>query len=315
MKRFSLRLLVGLSLAALLWSAALSLSGSSRAAEMTAALFEPRPIPRIAPGTRLGDEPPAGWTHLIIKFEPRLEPDQAEKISKIAADFADMFASAMVARVEPDPATQAAPFRLAAIGNGLATRIGAEDVIITRDTQRELGADLGLIARTVLSYTEDFLDRWRLVAQTPTLAVIDAPAPLLVGGAHHEYVIRFAVLLNPNDGRVFTLTWLLAADQNGRLVPASHNTRVLPANLVHRYPLHVDPKQVIAGVPTPWAFAMAEFPPGVSVPIAAELQNAGAAARLTPELTAYLERELWQIVVGSATARHRAAPESQALAR
>src|SRR5689334_6170055 len=43
-----------------------------------------RPPETIPPGTVVGDSPPDGWTHLVIKSLPRVRPGEESRIPRIA---------------------------------------------------------------------------------------------------------------------------------------------------------------------------------------------------------------------------------------
>ena len=60
----------------------------------------PTPIKLIAPGTTIGDEAPAPWTHLIVKSQPRVTAGDVEKVSSSQVRLAGLYFMATFARVE-----------------------------------------------------------------------------------------------------------------------------------------------------------------------------------------------------------------------
>jgi hypothetical protein len=285
------RLAVAVMLAALFWL----IWGS---AHVTAPVpgAGPRPLGRIPPGTRIGDRAPPGWTHLVVKSRSELASGDLNKLHPRAAPLARLFFTAMVARVAPRPGTSRGPFRLEEVAVGLGTRIGADDVIITSQTQKELGADLGLVERMILSGVEEESGIVVQVGRSDTMAIIDVPVIMLAGQEHRDTVVRHVLVVDPEEGRLATVVWRIDVDATGayRLAPGS--ARRLPPDLVEVYALHVDGSEVTAGIPSRRAYAGTRMPRGTPLSLPPALRRIAAENRPSPEVARQIEVEVRRVI-------------------
>ena len=257
---------------------------------------ELRHVPRLKPGTIVEKGPPQGWSHLIIKNQPFLNRAEADKVHPLAARLAKALFSAMVAHVDQDPADPARRFRLRAVAVGLGTNIDGRDVIISSQTLNQQSDEFGFIYKTVVSRTEDELAQWAQVARSPSMVIMDVPCWMVRNGIHQRVSVRNAVLVNPNDGGLVTLVWVVAPQDPRQNRAKVDPMRWLQPNLVYEYPLHVDESQVIAGVPTSTAFAMHDLPEGFELQVPQALRPIAGQRRLTPQAAQQIESELWRIV-------------------
>ncbi|MBX7168199.1 MAG: hypothetical protein K1X74_17820 [Pirellulales bacterium] len=257
--------------------------------------LEPRPMTTIRPGTVIEEKPPIGWSHLVVKNQPRLDEQQADKVLPVAADLARSLFGVIVANVHRDRQAAGMPFRLEAVAAGVGTRIAARDTIVTADTQEDLGADLNIVARMVLSRSEDEIKAWTQVARGPNIAVLDALTRVQLAGKHEQVLFRYCLLVDPRSGRLVTFLWLLRRDEAGVLHRVAAAFKRLPNNLVHRYPLVVDEEEVTVGVPNSQAFAMGTLPEGAELPWPPALEAQAALARFSTTTLALYERELFAL--------------------
>ncbi len=278
--------------------AAILLLFSSAAATISAAdgyVAERRALSRMKPGTVVGSGAPRGWSHLIIKSQPRLARREAEKVHEIAARLARLLFTAFVANVEQDPSGSGRRFRLESVAVGLGTPIDGKDVIISSETLDEQNADLDLIARIVLSQSEKQLAKIVEIGRSPTMSLFDAPGILLRREEHEAVVLRHAVLVDPHDGRLETLVWVLDVTDNGYVSTSEKLLRLTP-NLAYDCYLHVDSGAVIAGIPGSTAFAMFSLPDGSEHAAPRSLGDIVARRRMTSQYLERIEIELWRIL-------------------
>ncbi|MCS6849616.1 MAG: hypothetical protein NZ700_00425 [Gemmataceae bacterium] len=249
----------------------------------------PRRLARIEPGTVIGKEPPQGWTHLIIKSHPRLGAGDLNQVNSLTAQLSSFLFTAIVARVQAEPRT---PLRIAQVGIGLGTSINGRDTIISSDTQRQLGANLGFLARVVLSKSEDRLEQVQLVARSNTMVVIDAPSLVARQGRHVPVTLRYALVLDPTNGRLDTLLWQLEGQGRGGWAISSP-LEWLPPNKIEDCVLHVDGNEFTLGAPSEMAFAMVAMPKGhKQLPWTEPLQAVAATSRFAAESARSLEAQL-----------------------
>jgi hypothetical protein len=208
---------------------------------------------RIPAGTVIGDGPPAGWSHLIIKSRPRPGTGDFRQVSADNTRLAGFLFTAIVANVSAQGGRQ----RLDRLAVGMGTRVGDEDVIVTPDSQARLGADLGFLARIVLSRADERLKETVVIARSPTLAVFEAPALMRRGERHRGVVLRYAVLADEKKGDLETILWLLDDGE----APAGP-MEWFPPNKAEDCVLHVDAREFTLGSPNEKSFAMDRLPQG-----------------------------------------------------
>ena len=141
-------------------------------------------IDLIAPGTVIGNDAPKGWTHLIVKSKPKMEYGDVNKVPDQIRTLSGLFFTAMLARVEKKDDG----YELDDVAINLGTAIGDKDTIVTPDTQKKLGAGLGMLARIALEHGYDRFKDVRIPARTKTMAVVDGPAMMLRDEKHEPMV-------------------------------------------------------------------------------------------------------------------------------
>jgi hypothetical protein len=253
-----------------------------------------RRLEQIPPGTVLAKEAPKGWSNLIIKSYSRPGAGDMKQLSPTANRLCRLLFTAILADVKPDKAGgDGKRYKLAKVAVGLGTRVRGEDVILTPDTQKKLGADLGLLARVVLRTAQEKLGDIAVVARSNTLMVFDSPSLMVVEERHKPIVLRYAVLVEAQTGRLNTLVWALGRDEGGKYSDPIGAIQWLPPNLTDDCVLHVDGSEFSLGQPTEKAFAMTTPPKGrKEIKVSDDLKSLIARPRFSAATAAELESKL-----------------------
>lgn len=223
---------------------------------------KPRPIAMIPPGTVVADRAPKGWTHLVIKSYTYISQESRPKVSATTARMASMLFTVMLAKVEGERKAGGFPrFHLAKVAVGVGTTVKGQETVLTRATEAQLGAGMGFIDRRVLSGGEDQLKKMSAVARSQSMIILDTPSFMVHKQKHIGVVIRYALLLEPETGRLTALAWALEEQRGAGAAPLGP-IELLPENLVSRCPLHVDTDEFVLGFPTKRSFAVYTLPPG-----------------------------------------------------
>lgn len=253
----------------------------------------PRRLEQIAPGTVIAKEAPKGWSHLIVKSYSRPGAGDVNQLSATADRLTRLLFTAIVADVKEEKnADGGKRYKLAKAAVGLGTRIRGKDIIVTPDTQRQLGADLGLLARVVLRTAQEKIGEIRVVAQSPSMLVFDSPSYLVVERKHKPVILRYALLVEKRTGRLNTLVWALGREE-GKYSGPLGAIQWLPPNLTEDCVLHVDGNEFSLGQPTEKAFAAVKVPKGAKeIALGDELKPLVAQARFSTATAAELEEKL-----------------------
>lgn len=260
-----------------------------------------RPLDRIPPGVPMGDRPGGGWTHLVFKTRSRLAFGDVDKLHYLARSMAEFLFTAMAARVVAYRNGDALQYRLEAVGIGVGTRIGEHDVIISSDTQRQLGAGLGPLKAIVLSRAEEHLSKILRVAASERMMIVDAPSIMYLEGEHRKIVLRYLFVVNPLTGQLATIVWRIDLDEHGRYLPVTGPAVLVRPNLVATSPLHVDGGKVYWGIPSNEAFAIVRLPPGTPIDVPPELSRLLGQQVLTPQIAWDMEWRFRQAIGFSGT--------------
>lgn len=258
------------------------------AAEPTDYDLAPRPPAEITPGTVVGTTAPAGWSHLVIKSLPRVRDDQRSFLPDITVEKAGWMFTAFAADVAREPA---GTFAFRAIGLGLGAKGKARDMVVTSDTGRRLGADMGLFGGMILDKGYEVQRKAVVPLRSPGFALLDTPVWFRCGDANKLVRYRYALLVDRPTGRLDVLMWSLGADaapcgQLAEVVRIAPNT-IDPAELV------VDRRKVTRlGMPSDDAFAVERLPPGPRRPLPDDLRALAGTTRFTPEAARSLETRL-----------------------
>ncbi|MGH7225356.1 MAG: hypothetical protein ACRELF_19210 [Gemmataceae bacterium] len=253
-----------------------------------------RRLEPIPPGTVIDKKAPKGWSNLIIKSYSRPDAGDVKQLSFTASRLTRLLFTAILADVKPDKdGSDGKHYKLARVAVGLGTRIGDKDTVITPDTQKRLGAGLGLLARVVLRTAQEKLGEITIVARSATFLVFDSPSLMVVDGKHKSIVLRYAVLVEERSGRLDTLVWALSREDGGKYSGPIGAIEWLAPNLTDDCVLHVDGNEFSLGQPTEKAFAITELPKGrKEIKVGDDLKPLVARPRFSTATAAELETKL-----------------------
>jgi hypothetical protein len=230
--------------------------------------FDRGAVTRITPGTIVGRENNNGWNRLVLLAEPRLASGAVEKIPDIARDYAMRFNVVIMARVRAlDSALADAKYELERVGVGLCTRIGDRNVVISSETQKQLGAGLDAIERIVLGQNEKVLDDMVQIVRSRTMTMFDTKALVLHNGKPRDMLVRHLVWVVPATGRVAALIWPMNKDGRGNHHLASDSLVLVAGGFREDRVIHVSAEEITLGIPSARAFALARMPQGKKIPL------------------------------------------------
>lgn len=284
------RVAIGLAMAALLLTQ-LRWAGAAMPIDCTV-----RPLERIASGTKVADGPPNGWSHLVFKTHSQLAAGDVETLPEFAKSLAQFLFTVMTARVSPYRQGDRQLYRLEHVAIGVGTRIGQHDVVISSETQADLGANLGPFKQIILGRAEEHLKKVTCVAASDSMRIVDAPTIMHLDGLHRSVVFRYLFLADPESGQLASLVWRIDLDASGSYQPGITTAVLVQQNLVVTSPLHVDGNKVFHGIPGADAFAVTRLPPGTRFNLPAAAQRVAGLQQFAPETAGQLERALRQIV-------------------
>jgi len=269
----------------------------------------PRKLASIPPGTMIDDRPPAGWSHLIVKSQPRVGEETKDAISEPLARLAGLLFTAVVADVKQDAQGASAPgnYYLAEVAIGVGTDVHGRQIVLSPQTQEELGADLGFMERRTLAGGEEQLQQMRCMARSRTMAVLDSPNVLLRGQKHRRAIFRYLILVDPATGRLDTLLWTLESPADGQAPEAVGPVQWLPPNKLQDAVLHVDTSEFTAGiVPNAMGFALVQIPQGWrTLDLPEEWKSLVSQSPLTPDSARALQERLREMLSQARSATGR----------
>jgi hypothetical protein len=259
--------------------------------------FAPHTMERIEPGTRIVDSAPIGWSHFVAKTQYAITHGDVQQTPATTAKFINMFFTAMLVKVRRHETQGGTQYELDRAAIGLGTSIAGNDTIISSATYRKLGADIGEVGGIALGKLEEQLDQVIEVARSSTMSLVDVPMFILRDQAHVQVVLRYAFLIDPRDGRSYTLVWTLDRnDGQGYRLAADSPMILVQPNLINKRELHVDATKMFLGVPALDAFAVVKLPPGRPRALPDASKKWARARQFTPQSTFELETGLWQAI-------------------
>lgn len=250
-----------------------------------------RPADSIEPGTIVEKAAPKGWSHLVLKSLPRVREDQKKDLPELTVDKASWMFTAFLANVKQDGGRY--KFDKAALGLGAKAK--DRDTILTAETGKKLGGNLGLFGGEILNKGYEVQKKAVLVFSGPSMALIDTPVWFRVGDDNKMVRYRYALLVDAASGRLETIVWRLGTDGVG----TSFDDAVwLKPDTVDVAELVVDKKKVNRlGIPADDAFAVDKMPGGRKLPIPAELQKLAAQTRFTADDAYSLDYGLRKLLI------------------
>ena len=222
-------------------------------------------MPLVKPGLVVGDTAPEGWSHLIIKSHPRCRHGDIKDVKRMHVNMASLLTTSLFAEVRRSKRNPN-EFILNRVAGGVSKHIDGKDIVITPDTQRELGANLGVLERILLSEFVKKQKTTTFIARGPQLAIFDTFIVLRIGrdtkGYNEEMVLRYAIIVDKHTGRLETFCWPIRV-KDKKLAGVAGNMQWLPPNHVIICPLWVDKREInFVGIPSDKAFACLTVPPG-----------------------------------------------------
>ncbi len=249
-----------------------------------------KPADSLEPGTIVEKSAPEGWSHLVIKSLPRVRDSEKKDLPELTVEKASWMFTAFLANVKKDENGRH-KFDKAALGLGAKAR--KRDTILTAETGRKLGGDLGLFGGEILKKGYEIQNKAVLVFSGPSMALLDTPVWFRVGDDNKLVRYRYAMLVDPGSGRLDTLLWRLGTDGVG----TSFDDAVwLKPDTVDVAELVVDRRKVNRfGIPSDDAFAVDKMPGGLKIAIPAAIQKLAAQTRFTADEAFALDSALRKI--------------------
>jgi hypothetical protein len=227
---------------------------------------QPRLV-QLTAATRIGDAPPEGWSHLIIKSVPRLASGDLQDLPDFAHQTATMFHTVLLADVQPLGLDK--QFILSRVGVGICVpaRDGKnDDIVVASDRVEALGMRLSTVEQIVLDTAEAELAESRIIAFTSTFALLRSPVMMVVAGKHHKVDLYYAFCVDPATGRLRVGAWSMWPAHVDKQPPPPFVIEVAPKTKFD-CAVDVQAKKVLGLVPISYSFAMRKLPPGREIPI------------------------------------------------
>ena len=267
--------------------------------------ISPKRLPRIPPGTVIGNGPPAGWSHLVLFATPGLGAGDFKDIPDVVLDYAKWLKFTILANVVKHKNAGKETYYLDRVARGFAVAIKNKETGKYRETvidnTNTLDADMGILGRRVLKENEDILDNEvRQVVRTDTMLIFDANSYMLYNNKHERMVNRYAILVLPESGKLAALVWLLAFDGPSQYKAAEPAMQFLPPNMHESRLLSVKRERfkvvLLVYMPEPDAFALMRIPQGTTVPYTSELERLATIKEFTPQQVEELETKLRAVI-------------------
>jgi hypothetical protein len=211
-----------------------------------------RPPTLLPPGTVVGDGPPQGWSHLVIKSLPRVRPEHLGSVDGLTARMTSWLFTAFVADVTRDP-----PHRLRDVALGLGTEVNGKHTVLDVSSAKRHGVELNWITTEILSKAHEVQGSARFVVHGPTMGLVDTGVWFRCGDSNRRIRLRYALLVDAATGRLDVLMWALAPSECRDPHEAAwlSESQIDPAGLVP------DKKQFsLVGIPSEAAFGIVRLP-------------------------------------------------------
>ncbi len=262
---------------------------------------ELRPMSQIAAGTSFGENPPDGWSNIILFVEGQLGSGDVSAASATVRRYAKMFNLVMLANVAKD---EEGVYRLEKVAVGFSKKINGLNTVITTDTEEKLGAGLSFIARSVFKANEESLDQIKQVVRSANAVVFDAPTIMLHDDEHEEMMVRYLVWASHSTGRISTFVWLMdnAEDESDyKLVEPT--VQMLPENMHENRVMNVKGDRFTFGIPSKDAFALVRIPQGRAIQVTPRLHAVAGLRSYDADSFTELLKSLTDAVQKTATRR------------
>jgi len=241
-----------------------------------------RPAESIPPGTVVENKPPTGWSHLVIKSLPHIREDQKKDLPGLVISNASWMFTAFLADVKKETRDGRTHYRFNKAALGLGAKAKGRDTILTPETGRKLGGDMGLFGGEILSKGYDVQNKAVLVFSGASMGLLDTPVWFRCGDDNRLIRYRYAMLVDAPTGRLDVLLWRLGLE-NGSC-SGLETALLIASNTIDPAELVVDRKKVNRlGVPSDDAFAVEKMPVGRAIPLPTELRPLAAQTRFTAD--------------------------------
>lgn len=244
----------------------------------------PKTLPVLQAGIVVGEQAAFGYSDLLTLVLPRLASGDIESLPDYSKDFARMFQMTILANVVQLGVGDQQVFALEKIGIGFAMNIEGKTTIVTSATANDLGANLGIIGRRILSGNETCLDDVVQVARTDRLVIFDAQNNMLIGDKHESRILRYFVWVSPASGKLGILVWQLNDDGNGQYTVDSDKMQLLPGGMKEDRRIHVSSAGFLRSrIPKPDRFALEQIPQGTPVPFSPRMRGVAGLKQITSQ--------------------------------
>ncbi len=215
----------------------------------------------LQPGMLVGDKPPEGWSHLVVKSIPRLATGDRGTLPAGSSKTATLFRTVILADVRPMDVEEK-DFELTQIGLGICVpKDDDHDMVVAADRLDALGLHLTTVQRMVLDAAETELGEGRIIARTPTFALFRGPATIVVPGNDHLKVnLYYAFCVERTTGKLHVAVWTMLPETKPQKAPATLVR--LGSKPVFDCQLDVKVRRILGTVPFSWSFALRTLPPG-----------------------------------------------------
>lgn len=227
---------------------------ASNVASNAAYDVRPRAIQMVPPGTIVGDKPPPGWSHLVIKSRPLCNGGDVEDVAKRYVKLASLFDNVILANVVPLDGR----WSIRNIAVGSTTPIRDRDVVVAPGQTKKLGAHLSMLAELLLNEIDRRQRQMMIRVMSSHFAIVDIDAIMRFNQQNQPMMLRYALVLEPMTGKLHSLVWLLKPGKSRhQLASPIHELR---ENQVQVCPLFVDKSEYSWGFPSENAFAATHIP-------------------------------------------------------
>lgn len=261
------------------------------------AAHEPLPparLEQLPAGARLeGQNPPAGWSHLVFKSIPKLTTGDLDTVSAQAFEIASRIRPLMVAEVRRISDDPGAPFQLKRVGAGLCAPGSGEgtDVVVSTMSIAGTKGEWTTKQRLVLAALSYESSKAKLSAATSTFAIVRSPVVFLVEGQHRKLELCYALRVEPQSGRLETIVWpdLKSASDAGSPAPVIARRLTAP---VFDLPQDVHATRALGKIAIAWSFAIRGLPDGPGLSLPSEFLRLEASATESDARSAVIEQTL-----------------------
>jgi hypothetical protein len=217
----------------------------------------------MAPGTEILSDGPRGWTHPVVRSAPRLASGAIDTLPDSAKTTATLFKTF----IATDVVRRDSGYVLNRVGLANAIAFEGREIVISPKGPKAAIDSLTTIQSIVLRELNSEMERGRLIARTPTFALLRSPAIVLVGGRHQAVDLHYAFSVNPQTGAQKTLCWGVMAGSTS----APREIIAMPSKASFDCALDVAVSRRIGPLPLTWSFAMTSLPPGKAMAVSESL--------------------------------------------